>query len=257
MSSVAFAKTYTPILNTPDFTQVFGGKDGMSLPLDDQGLIRAVETIAYPGTQFKIIQKTPFGTYQVETKDYPSGPLFVDKRFLSEQKEEKKKIAPSSSQIIDHLTSLVGAAYIWGGNISQGIPELLDYFPPKTSLTEKMKTLWTLKGVDCSGLLYEATNGATPRNTAWLVNFGKPVPLENLSVEKIVALVKPLDLIVWPGHVIIILDSKTCIESRPQTGVAIQDLSLRLFELNRKPASLWNASLSTKEYFVIRRLSMA
>lgn len=248
MSSLAFAKTFTPILNTPHFSQVFGGEDGASLPLDEQGLIRAVETVAFPNTKFKIVKEIDPFTLQVETEDYPCSPLFVDKRFLSFEGKERKKRMPSQAQILDHLNSLVGARYIWGGNQSHGIPELLHYYPPKSFLDEKMQALWTLKGVDCSGLIYEATNGMVPRNTSWLVQFGQPVAIENLPLQKIATLVQPLDLIVWPGHVIIALDSKHCIESRPQSGVAVQPLLERLVSINRQP-SLQPA----KDHFVIRR----
>lgn len=253
MSSIAFSKTFAPILNTPHFSKVFGGEDGLSLPLDDQGLIRAVETVAFPGARFKIIQEIDHHILQVETEEYPCAPLYIDKRFLSPKGQEKKRSAPPFSCILDHLYSLVGTDYIWGGNQSRGIPELLHYYPPKAALSEKMQTLWTLKGVDCSGLIYEATEGMTPRNTSWLVHFGQPVSIENLPLEKIAQMARPLDLIVWPGHLIIVLDSKSCIESRPQTGVAIQPLLERLASLNRKPLTLWNPALSAKDHFVIRR----
>ncbi len=253
MSSVAFSKTFTPVLNTPHFTKVFGGEDGSSLPLDEQGLIRAVETIAFPNTKFKIIKEIENSILQVETEDYPCTPLFVDERFLSYKGQERKKKVPSIAHILKHLHHLVGTPYIWGGNQSRGIPELLHYYPPKIALNEKMHTVWTLKGVDCSGLIYEATGGITPRNTSWLVHFGQPVIIENLPLEKIAALIKPLDLIVWPGHVLIALDSTQCIESRPQTGVAIRPLIERLSSINRKPLTQWNSSLPAKDYFVIRR----
>ncbi|HSX03215.1 MAG TPA: hypothetical protein VLG76_00625 [Rhabdochlamydiaceae bacterium] len=253
MSSFAFAKTFSPILNTPKFSEIFGGKDGCSLSLDEQGLMRAIETVAFPNTKFKIIQESDTHVLQVETEDYPCTPLFVDKRFLTEKGLERKKEVPSVFKIINSLQNQIGATYIWGGNTTQGIPELLQLYPPKVPLDEKMRALWTLKGVDCSGLLYEATDGTVPRNTSWLIKFGRPLLIENLSYEKIASLIKPLDLILWPGHVIIALDSKTCIESRPQTGVVIQNLTERLYELNRKPLLQWDSSLPTKDHFIIRR----
>ncbi len=253
MSSFAFAKTFTPILNTPDFTKVFGGKDGGSLLLDDQGLLRAVETVAFTNTKFKILKQINDQIVQVEMSEYPCAPLFVDQRFLYSAGAERKKVIPPFLDILNHLKSLIGAIYIWGGNASCGIPELLHYFPPTVPLDKKMQQLWTLKGVDCSGLLYEATNGFTPRNTSWLVHFGQAVDIENRSINQIANLVKPLDIIVWPGHVIIVLDTTLCIESRPQTGVAAQPLKDRLIELQRKPLSLWDSKFSAKDHFVIRR----
>jgi len=45
-------------------------------------------------------------------------------------------------------------------------------FDPKVDgfLTEERKKE-LMKGVDCSGLLYQATNGFTPRNSRSLLNF--------------------------------------------------------------------------------------
>lgn len=257
MSSFAVASTFTPVLNTSNFASVFGGEDGISLPLDNQGLLRAVETIAYPETKFRILKQIHEQCVQVETEEYPCTPLFVDTRFLTpvnEKKSERKKHIPPASQILTHMQKLIGTPYIWGGNYSKGIPQLLAFYPPKTTLQENKQVIWTLKGVDCSGLLYEATQGFTPRNTAWLLHFGKPVAIENLHNNQICALVKPLDLIVWQGHVIMILDSSTSIESRGGVGVITSNLLDRLNEitttLKRTPA---NSPKSDSSYFIIRR----
>ena len=39
----AVAKFPTPILNTPNFCEIFGGSDGVSLPIDPKGLLRAID----------------------------------------------------------------------------------------------------------------------------------------------------------------------------------------------------------------------
>lgn len=257
MSSFAFAHTFTPLLNTPDFAGVFGGADGSSLPLDEQGLLRAVETISYPETPFRVLKQINEHCVQVETQEYPCGPLFADSRFLTftnKKKPERKIIVPPVSKILSDLTNLIGTPYIWGGNYSQGIPQLLDFYPPKTTLQQNKRIIWTLKGVDCSGLLYEVTHGFTPRNTSWLQHFGKSVAIENLSNQQICALVKPLDLIVWHGHVIVIVNSFTSIESRGSIGVVTANLLERLNEitasLQRHPA---DSPQQNKNYFIIRR----
>jgi hypothetical protein len=248
MSSL-FATTFTPLLNTPRFSEVFGGEDGCSLPLDGQGLIRAVETIAFPNTKFQIVDKIDAHIVQVATGSYPCASLFADSRFLSASGQERALALPPLSLIIERLYTLVGTPYVWGGNQSGGIPELLHFYPPKRPLDETMDRLWQLKGVDCSGLLYEAANGATPRNTSWLVHFGKAVPIAHLSLDKIPTVIKPLDLIVWPGHLIIVLDDKTCVESRPESGVTVQPLLDRLVSMKRAPLDAWQPSHA----FVIRR----
>jgi len=52
------------------------------------------------------------------------------------------------------------------------------------------------------------------RNTSSLIFYGKPLEIKGLDAGQIIAKVEPLDLIVWDGHVIIILDKERTIESR-------------------------------------------
>ena len=114
-----------------------------------------------------------------------------------------------------------------------------------------------LAGVDCSGLLYEATNGFTPRNTSALLHFGKNVSIAGKSRQAITALLQPLDLLVWPGHVIIVIDGGNAIESRlvcqePDKGVRIRPLADAMSEImkKRRPA---DEVQNDREEFVVRR----
>ena len=149
------------------------------------------------------------------------------------------------------MVRLVGLPYIWGGNWSAGVPALLALYPPSDEITETMRAIWSLKGVDCSGLLYEATDGFTPRNTSELVYYGTPVAIENKSISAIQKMVRPLDLIVWKGHVVIVLDAEKTIESRHKHGVVITPLKERLEEVlqTRTPKDAWVDG----NHFVIRR----
>jgi len=122
-----------------------------------------------------------------------------------------------------------------------------------------------LKGLDCSGLLYYATNGYTPRNTSSLLNYGKPVQIAGLKVDEIIQKVAPLDIIVWVGHVIIILDKEHIIESRLdydkhkkgfQGGVKIRQLKKVLVEIMKRKVPVDNYKDKVKRgkrKFVIRR----
>ena len=49
------------------------------------------------------------------------------------------------------------ALYVWEATIQKGIPEMLEFYKPSGTLPYDVLKRWTLKGVDCSGLLYEAT----------------------------------------------------------------------------------------------------
>lgn len=212
----------TPILNTPNFSDVFGDV----LLFDDKKLVRAVEMIALPSMVFKVIQKKEGPILEISTEEYPSPiPLFIDSRsgsFHNVVTRRRKRI-PSPKEIIKKMKKTEGLPYVWGGNYSKGIPEWKVLYPPSKKLSSFEETHWTFHGVDCSGLLYEATDGYTPRNTKGLMMFGKEVSLKE---------VKPLDLILFPGHVIIALGDNQVIESNHSLGgVVINPIDKCLSEI--------------------------
>lgn len=258
----AIAKQYTPVLNTNNFSNVFGGKNGNTIKLDNQGLIREMEFIALPKTVFAIRQILPqkgFEILEITTNDYPynNKKLYIDSRFVeivTEKPKERISNLPNKQTILNNMAKIVGYPYMWGGNVPDGVADLLNYYKPSTNTSLSTKDLWILKGVDCSGLIYQATNGYTPRNTSSLINYGKPVDaIENLKAEEIAKLVQPLDLIVWAGHVVIVLDKNTTIESTPQGGVIKTNLLKRLQSIikDKKPVNSWSNTKEKK--FVIRR----
>ena len=99
-----------------------------------------------------------------------------------------------------------------------GIPEMALFYPPPSPLSVTVAAAWGLAGLDCSGLLYEATDGFTPRNSSALVNYGSPLPLAGMEPAAVAAVLLPLDLIVWDGHVMIVLDGGEVVESRLRCG---------------------------------------
>jgi hypothetical protein len=228
-SLYAVATLPAPVLNTPDFAFVFGGVDGKTLHIDPSGLIREVEFVAIPGTVFHIEESLKRGSqtiYRVTTDEYPyptQTGYFIDSRFVRttcNPPAPRPKLLPVKQTVIENLLAAEGSSYVWGGNLRTGIPQLLDFYPPspESPLPPATKEMWQLAGVDCSGLLYEATNGFTPRNTSSLVEYGRSVPIAGLDPVKIVERLEPLDLIVWSGHVIIVLDRERLIESRLDSG---------------------------------------
>lgn len=264
----AVALTATPVLDTPDFIAVFGGKDGKSLLKDDCGQLRSLEFVALPGTVFSIeaeLKGYKRKIYRVETTAYPypsKRGYFVDAGFVALHKNrppERTATLPAKEELIKTLKSRVGSRYVWGGNSPDGVGRLLSWYPPAegSSLSQADINLWQLAGVDCSGLLYEATDGYTPRNTSALVNYGKGVAVAGKSREVITAALKPLDLLVWPGHVLIVIDDNNVIESRlvcsePDKGVRIRPLADVLSDVmkRRKPA---DAIKNGGGEFVVRR----
>lgn len=256
----AVAKIFTPVLNTPDFESVFGGSKGNRVKLDNKGLIREMEFIAFPNTVFNILEIIPkngYDMYKVTTDDYQyKGDFYIDSRFvtLTDTKiQDREQLRPKNEIILENLKTMDGYPYMWGGNVADGISEMLEYYQPKTNLSENTESLWKLRGVDCSGLIYQATGGTTPRNTSSLITYGSPIEIQGLSASEIKSKLQPLDLIVWSGHVIIVLDENTVIESTPDPGVHKSDLLSRLQSVMSERTAVNDWETTSGKRFVIRR----
>ncbi len=257
----AVAKEPTPVLNSPDFPGVFGGADGMTIRTDNQGLIREMEFIALPGTVFELLGEYDYGDHKVyncKCDEYQYGSLlFIDSRFVevkTEQPKPRETKLPSKADIYKFLDRAVGEKYCWGGDYIGGIDKLLEYYPPKGNISDDLKYKWSLRGCDCSGLMYQATNGYTERNTSKLINYGNGVEIEGLTAEEIAAKVKPLDMTVWDGHVIYVYDEKTAIQSGlSKGGVVKTDLveTIQHIMSTRTPVNDYNSG--SGERFVVRR----
>lgn len=257
----AVAKEPTPVLNSPNFSAVFGGSDGMTIKTDNQGLIREMEFIALPGTVFELLGEFDHGSYKifkVETKEYEyNTDLYLDSRFVELKKDkpgERFIELPGKEEIYKRLDKWVGNRYCWGGNFNNGIEKLAEYYKPSGDISPEYKNEWILAGCDCSGLMYEATNGYTPRNTSKLVNYGEPVEIAGLSAQEIAEKLKPFDMMVWKGHVIYVYDENTAIQSSlSQGGVVKDDLLATLKGLlsNRKAVNDYDATSGNR--FVVRR----
>lgn len=199
----------TPVLNTPFFHRAYSSKKAF----DDQGLIRAVEFIALPGMVFKLVGEYENPIYEVAAEFYPSSKvLYIDSRFGKKVEtclDQKKKKLPPKKVILERMIEQQNRPYVWGGNYGKGISLWEFLYPPPKGLTPFQRAQWNFAGVDCSGLLFEACGGLTPRNTSELMSYGKEVSLQEIEA---------LDLIVYPGHVIIAIGKDKVIESRLEYG---------------------------------------
>ncbi len=257
----AVANDFTPVLNSSDFESVFGGKNGNKVALDNRGLIKEMEYIAFPNTVFTInnsIDKGDHFIYEVTTEDYPynSSPLYIDSRFVTvvnTKPAEREKKLPSKEDILRNMASLEGYPYMWGGNYGDGVDKLLELYSTKANISESVMSTWKLKGVDCSGLLYQSTNGSTPRNTSSLIKYGSPVDIEGKSASEIVSMLQPLDLITWSGHVIIVYDENTTIESAGGKGVIKSDLKHRIRSVLSERRAVNDWASTEGQRFVVRR----
>jgi cell wall-associated NlpC family hydrolase len=263
------ASASVPVLNTAAVNAVFGGRDGRTLKVDRCGQVRELEFVALPGTLFRVLGTVQSGrskVYRVDTDEYPhpgNVSLYLDSRFVkpvAPGTPPRARVLPSRHVIVAELRRSVGAPYVWGGNLREGLPDLLGmYYRGVVAQGERRRL--SLAGLDCSGLLYTATNGYTPRNTSELVRWGEGVRVAGLPAGRIAGLLQPLDLIVWNGHVIIVLDGQNVIESRLECnrpghgGVVITPIRQRLAEImrGRRPADEWRSNGRQRDIFVVRR----
>jgi hypothetical protein len=270
-TSYGVARSATPVLNSPAVSDIFGGSDGRSLKTDRCGQVRQLEFIALPGTVFRLLGKVPGSAttvYRVETDDYPAPDgilLYADSRFIElrdERPPARIRTLPTRERIIDALKKAIGSPYVWGGNVPEGVVALIGtLYPAGPTIDVRVKQRITLAGVDCSGLLYQATGGWTPRNTSQLVSYGTGVAVEGKDAREIAENLKPLDLVVWGGHVIIVLDRNTVIESRlkcgrpTNVGVVTTPLRQRLKDImrTRRPVDAWPTKGKQEGIFVVRR----
>jgi hypothetical protein len=219
-----------PVLNTPLWKAVFC----YPLPLDDQGLLRAVECILLRDSLVKIIERCSDEIVRIETSEYEGDALYMDRRFLerADDRRERQKENPSIELLLHRLHTWPTTQYIWGGNVARGVPELAEYYPMPSTIDSLSQKIWTLQGLDCSGLLYAATGGSVPRNTAGLLRVGREIPLEGRNQEEILELLSPGDILIWPGHLVIVENGRTTVESRVIKGGVIRtNLRERLEEI--------------------------
>lgn len=254
----------TPVLNSPDFNKIYGGKDGKSLALNKNGLVKELEYVAFQGSVFEIKDEYKIedhSIYKVISEEYDivlnGTELFIDSRFveLKDTKPERKIIPKlSKEQIYKYFDECENVDYVWGANNINGVDKMLEFYKPNGNIKPKVFNHWCMKGLDCSGLIYEATNGYTPRNTHQMVGYGEGIKIEGKSSYKIAELLEPLDMIVWKGHVIYVYDKNTTIQSaQSEGGVVKKDLISTLNKLmqTRIPADEWSDDMG--KIFVVRR----
>ena len=269
------ARTWTPVFYREDFPQYFGGATGGTLILDDWAQIDPTETIVFPKSVFqiqKILQVGVQTLLQVTTREYPySDTYYIDARFVKiiETKtppQERTIKLPNRIGIVRKMKSQVGKPYVWWGNANNGVPLLTRYYRSQDPLTSELRQKWTLDGFDCSGLLYWATDGYTPRNTSKLITFGTGLEIVWKTPEEIASILRPLDLIVWKGHNMIVIDGGNIIESTVNftgsgnystpNGVRIRPAREALEEImtlkNKVPLNNYDDTYG-KNQFVIRR----
>lgn len=252
----------TPVYNTQDIKSLFEIKNGRLVALDEKGLLRELEMIAPVGTRFEVVEDLGEDVLKIRTQAYEyEKEFFVDARLVSQlffEPKPKPVYMPTKEEILANLKNIAkedkkkNIAYVWGGNVRAGLLHLKEFYPRKEKLKNYDANYYIYKGLDCSGMLYEASFGFTPRNTSELVEFGQGLEIEGKNVTEVAAMLAPLDLIVWPGHVLIVLSKTEIIESSLEAkGVQVSDLKKRLSEVMNK--FLGVSEISGTGQFTIRR----
>jgi cell wall-associated NlpC family hydrolase len=241
----------TTTIGTTIFTPVFNQQNWGNIEKSGDGRVMQLETVLLPGTVVeavttKIDNGAQNALIEIKTSAYKSNtPLYVIPQCINEIQPTTEKETPDISTILQKLKKQKGKPYFWGSNCPDPILELKKIVP--TNFLESIEEENTpFQGFDCSGLLYWASNGITPRNTSDLLSFGNKVDVTGLSVEDIQKKIRPLDLIVWQGHVIIVIDRDTVIESTQGKGVVTTPFS------KRYPEATDIANKKNKNLFVRR-----
>ncbi len=206
----------TPVFNNHRFPGALGNHTHLH---PRARLYHGLLFTAFPGTAFEVAGTRKSGKLilvRVKTNEYNCKTCWVDSRhlkFSSKPFPTRRTVMPKKSVILKFFDDAVkaGVPYCWGCNFVTGVPRMIQDF----QLTQKQlkRYPWDFKGLDCSGLLYGATGGATPRDTSRLLDYGVPVPIAGRTAEQIIASLRPLDIIVWQGHMVIVEPDGTVVET--------------------------------------------
>jgi len=231
-------------------------------------LYHALAFTAYPDSAFVVHERARVegrDVLRVTTAEAPGATYWVDERHVrvaSKPFPERTRNMPAAAKVLRALEQAAaqGVPYCWGCNFAAGVPRLrADYGLTARQLT---RYPWDFAGVDCSGLLYEATDGSTPRDTSLLLGYGSPVAIQGRTLAELLNLLKPLDLIIWQGHMLIVLENGQVVESinkharRFVRKTVKSPLAVRLAEIlrTRKPVNQYHSPRHAgRRRFVVRR----
>ncbi len=255
----------TPVFSAPTFPGAMGDAGALNRRVK---LFHGLLFTAWPGTAFTVLERRNAGKVaiaRVTTSEYPCLSCWIDARhvrFSARPFPERAVKMPSRRDILRFLEGAAarGVPYCWGCNFSAGVPSLRrDYGLTARQLA---RYPWDFAGLDCSGILFEATGGATPRDTNRLLVYGDPVRIQGKTMAQIQAMLQPLDLIIWQGHMLIVIENGFVVESanryrRHFVRKAMKSpLAQRLGEVvwQRKPVNnYFDQRLSGRRRFVVRR----
>lgn len=235
--------SYLPLFSDQKFYEEL---DTGNLSFDDQSLWRPLEVVLLPGTDVTATIEPHHPICRISSPAYPStSPLYTLVKLLN---FNHHTLTPtrSLSLFFDRIHSCLGVPYLWGGNLPEGTNALLNLYPQHPR-DPRSAQVYQLRGVDCSGLLYYASQGLTARNSSDLIRQGTAVT----DISDL----KPGMLIGWKGHVLIVTE-RGIIESKAQEGVILTDTQQKIDSLLQEKTFLheWPQSPPATPSFVIRDL---
>lgn len=252
-----------PVLNTYRFSSIYSG----DITLCKRGHLREVEFFAYKGSLFEVLEvfrDVKRYIYRVRTDIYNGEDLYLDSLFVEESVKKKySKVFPEKERIISDLKRALGMPYLWGGNIFSGLESWNTLYPIFRPLPKDVLDIKKGIGFDCSGLINWASANkmkdgtiypTIPRNSSDMIrdSFGEVIKIEGMDVYEIDRKLKPLDLILYKGHVIIVLDERYMIESMERRGVLKTGRIDRLKKLVEKKKPIDRAVCGRKNFLVKR-----
>ncbi len=200
-------------------------KDGKPV---DEGIQEHLAKVLPPGSSILVsgqgdvleVKGSPYSKY------YNDGLYTINIGFKDREIPAQTNVQiPTKQRIIDSLTKLVGTPYLYGGCYDQGSEKLANYVVSQGLFKEEDKNnpdlyrIMKLAGLDCSGLLAQATNYAFLADTRTVFQFAERlnenciVDIEGKNIDDIVNTLKPLDIIVYYGHMLISLPDDKIIQS--------------------------------------------
>ena len=248
----------TPVFSTHELEHELS-----RLALDDSGLWRPLETLLPKGIPVAVDEIFKNNLCKITTSAYPSSiSLYTHLSYLTNSQTSlhwKKPSLPSLETFLSRINECLKrrVPYLWGGTTPTGTRSLCNLYSCLYYVRGSVRQrIATLRGLDCSGLIYWATRGATGRNTSDLLYEGTAVKIRGLSTDAIINLLKPGMLVVWKGHVLVVT-KEGIVDSTPEKGVSLTSTSEKIREIRstRIPIDSWPKTGNPPDLsFVVRDL---
>ena len=233
MSSATFTNPEPLVLFDRERPQEIFDRDGFfelraKGTLGRKALDTRIHKVLPAWSRFKVANTSQPSNHlvRVEETDYSpfcDHPLHVLPDLVIKATFDHPRHSPARSidvgMALNRLRSAVDVPYLWGGTSLKGSPRQAEwlvergFFSASDLEDRELGALVYGRGFDCSGLFNWATEYAFFGDVRHLHGLYDRVQVHSLTVNGAVAALQPLDLIVYPGHVIIALGDGEVIQA--------------------------------------------